>query len=54
MVDAVEPVTLAIPDTDIADLRVPLRAARWPDKETGFADFEQPKIFVREVRYCIR
>jgi epoxide hydrolase len=34
MHDAIESFHLAVPDTELDDLRARLRATRWPDRET--------------------
>jgi len=58
MSDNVTPFFIQIPEADPRDLRERLVHARWPEVETvtdgHFAAFEQPELFVNEVRSFFR
>ncbi len=70
MSDEILPFRIDVTDADLADLQTRLTRTRWPDAETvddwsqgiplhldkggNFAAFEQPEVFVDEVRTFFR
>ncbi len=48
--DAIQPFTVAIPDTALADLRARLDRTRWPDELPGVGwDYGIPLGYTREL-----
>jgi pimeloyl-ACP methyl ester carboxylesterase len=65
MGDKVRPFKIHVSEADLEDLKKRLRATRWPDypnlvywnrldRGGHFAAFEQPDLFVKELRACFR